>query len=211
MKKLIIAISSLALACGLCAKTLKIEVPPANLVGTPVPIKMTNLEPKAPNPEIEVPDDVTNVALKKPVTSSDDFPLIGELEYVTDGDKTAAEGTAVELMNGLQWVQIDLEKECEIYAIAMWHFHQQERVYHDVIVQVSNDPEFLSGVTTVYNNDFDNSAKKGKGENLPYIETNNGKVIVVNPAVKGRYVRLFTNGNTTNDMNHYTEVEVYGK
>ena len=25
---------------------------------------------------------------------------------------------AVELMNGLQWVQIDLEKECEIYAIA---------------------------------------------------------------------------------------------
>ena len=211
MKRIAMVLMLLPPLVGLYSKTLEIEVPKANIIGTPAPIKSMNLEPKAPRPKIEVPDGVTNVALGKPVTSSDDFPLIGELEYVTDGDKTAAEGTAVELMNGLQWVQIDLEKECEIYAIAMWHFHQQERVYHDVIVQVSNDPEFLTGVTTVYNNDFDNSAKKGKGENLPYIETNNGKVIVVNPPVKARYIRLFSNGNTTNDMNHYTEIEVYGK
>ena len=27
---------------------------------------------------------------------------------------------------------------------------------------------------------------------------------------KGRYVRLYSNGNTTNDLNHYVEVEVYG-
>jgi len=29
--------------------------------------------------------------------------------------------------------------------------------------------------------------------------------------VKGRYVRLYSNGNTTNKMNHYIEVEVFGK
>ena len=211
MKKLLIVISSLALACGLCAKTLKIEVPPANLVGTPVPIKMTNLEPKAPNPEIEVPDDVTNVALKKPVTSSDDFPLFGELSFVTDGDKVAMEGNSVELYSGPQWVQIDLGKECDIYAIAVWHFMTQERVYFGVVVELSNDPDFRENVVAVYNNDIDNSSKRGKGESLQYVEANEGKVIVVNPPQKARYVRLYSNGNHANDKNHYVEVEVYGK
>ena len=42
-------------------------------------------------------------------------------------------------------------------------------------------------------------------------ETNIGKLVVVNPPVKARYIRLFSNGNTTNDMNHYIEVEVYGR
>ena len=28
---------------------------------------------------------------------------------------------------------------------------------------------------------------------------------------KGRYVRLYSNGNTTNDLTHYVEVEVYGR
>ena len=35
--------------------------------------------------------------------------------------------------------------------------------------------------------------------------------MVVNPPVKGRYVRLYSNGNTSNDTNHYIEVEVYGR
>jgi hypothetical protein len=26
----------------------------------------------------------------------------------------------------------------------------------------------------------------------------------------GRHVRMFSNGNTVNDLNHYVEVEVYG-
>jgi hypothetical protein len=29
-------------------------------------------------------------------------------------------------------------------------------------------------------------------------------------AVAARYVRLYSNGNTVNDLNHYVEVEVYG-
>ena len=29
--------------------------------------------------------------------------------------------------------------------------------------------------------------------------------------VKGRYVRLYSKGNTTNKLNHYIEVEVFGK
>lgn len=211
MKKTLTAIFATAFAISVSAVPLKLEVPPAQLVGTPVPIKIENLEPKAPNPEPDVPADVKNIAKGKTVTSSDDFPLIGELSLITDGDKEASDGCFVEIMNGFQWVQIDLGKTSEIFAIAIWHYHSQERAYKDVIIQISDDPEFAKGVTTVFNNDHDNSAKKGKGTNKAYIETNLGKLVVVNPAVKGRYVRLYSNGNTSNDMNHYTEVEVFGR
>ena len=39
-------------------------------------------------------------------------------------------------------MQIDLEKEADIYAVMVWHFHSQARVYFDVVVQVSDDPKF---------------------------------------------------------------------
>ena len=53
------------------------------------------------------------------------------------------------------------------------------------------------------------------GQQLEYIEDNRGKLIDARdkkgePA-KARYVRLYSKGNTSNDMNHYIEVEVYGK
>lgn len=211
MKKTIIAFVALAAALCSYAKPLKLDVPRSQLTGTPVPIKIDNLEAKAPNPEPDVPEDVKNIAKGKKVTSSDDFPLIGELELVTDGDKEAAEGSYVEIQNGFQWVQIDLEKTSEIFAVAVWHYHSQERAYKDVVVQVSDDPTFKSGVKTIFNNDHDNSAKLGKGQNKAYVETNLGKLMVVNPPVKGRYIRLYSNGNTSNDMNHYIEVEVFGR
>lgn len=211
MKKTIIAFVALAAALCSYAKPLKLDVPRSQLTGTPVPIKIDNLEAKSPNPEPDVPEDVKNIAKGKKVTSSDDFPLIGELELVTDGDKEAAEGSYVEIQNGFQWVQIDLEKTSEIFAVAVWHYHSQERAYKDVVVQVSDDPTFKSGVKTIFNNDHDNSAKLGKGQNKAYVETNLGKLMVVNPPVKGRYIRLYSNGNTSNDMNHYIEVEVFGR
>ena len=212
MKKSLIALLALA-AVSASAATLKLVVPTAQLSGTPVPIVLDNLDPyKGPQKEIQVPDGVTNIALKKAVTSSDDFPMIGELTLITDGNKDGAEGCYVELMDGVQWVQIDLGKTSDIYAVAIWHFHSQERAYKDVIVQVSDDKDFKKGVATIYNNDHDNSAKHGKGSDKAYIETNYGKLIDVSKApVKGRYVRLYSNGSTTNGSNHYIEVEVFGK
>lgn len=212
MKKIIIALTALA-AVSAGAATLKLVVPPAQLSGTPVPIVLPNLDQyKGPQAEITVPDGVTNIAKGKAVTSSDDFPMIGELPFITDGNKDGAEGCYVELMEGVQWVQIDLGAAKDIYAVAMWHFHSQERAYKDVIVQVSDDPKFASGVKTIYNNDHDNSAKLGKGDKKAYIETNYGKLVDVSKTpVKGRYVRLYSNGSTTNGSNHYIEVEVFGK
>ena len=110
----------------------------------------------------------------------------------------------------MQWVQIDLQKTAEIYGIAIWHFHRQKRAYRAVVVQISDDAEFKTGVTTVFNADVDNLAKRGAGSDKSYIETNNGKLLSVN-GVKGRYVRLYSAGNTANQGNHYVEVEIYGK
>ena len=50
----------------------------------------------------------------------------------------------------------------------------------------------------------------GKGTDKAYVETNKGRVIDGKGA-KGRYVRLYSNGNSSNEMNHYIEVEVWGK
>lgn len=189
---------------------LEIEYPEAQFQGTPVPVQLPNLErPGTPPIEVMIPEDAVNLALNKPVTASDDFPIIGELEQITNGIKEGDEGSYVELMPGKQWVQIDLEQEAEIYAVVVWHFHSQARAYHDVIVQISNDPEFMSGVTTIFNNDHDNSSGMGIGTDPAYIETNHGRIIDGQRTV-GRYVRLYSNGNTANDMNHYVEVEVHG-
>jgi len=183
---------------------LQTDLPKTLFVGTPVPINVPNLEPKLTKwPDFSVPAGTVNLAKGRKVTASDSDPVVGTLDLVTDGDKEGDEGSWVELGPGKQWLQIDLEKDADIYAVVVWHFHSQERVYRDVVVQVSDDPAFGKDVTTLY----DNSAG---GKDLPYIETRFGKLVDAK-GVKGRYVRLYSNGNTTNKMNHYIEVEVFGK
>lgn len=190
---------------------LQIEIPKPLFAGTPRPISLPNLEP-APTgkrPDLMVPAGTKLLSKGKPVTSSDSLPVIGELAFITDGDKSGTDGTYVELGPGVQWVQVDLGATSSIAAIAVWHFHSQARVYHDVVVQVSDDKDFKTGVTTVFNADDDNSAKLGKGTNKSYIENFEGKLIEAK-GVKGRYVRLYSNGNTSDELNHYCEVEVFG-
>ena len=183
---------------------LKTDLPDPLFVGTPVPINVPNLEARVKTwPVFDVPAGTVNLAKGKKVSASDSEPVVGTLELVTDGDKAGDEGSWVELGQGKQWVQIDLEKEATISALVIWHFHSQERVYRDVVVQISDDPKFEKEVTTI----FDNSAS---GKDHPYIETRFGKLMDAK-GVKGRYVRLYSAGNTTNKMNHYIEVEVFGK
>jgi hypothetical protein len=77
------------------------------------------------------------------------------------------------------------------------------------VVQVSDDKDFKSGVTTLYNNDIDNSLGLGTGKDLSYIESNIGRIVDAQ-GKSARYVRLYSNGNTSNELNHYCEVEVFG-
>ena len=189
-----------------------LELPKPLFVGTPVPIKVPNLEKPsgAKRPPFLAPAGTINLAKGKEVTASDTFPVIGDVPFVTDGDKDGSEGTYVEFGPGVQWVQIDLGAPATLRAIVAWHFHAQARVYHDVIVQVSDDKDFKTGVTTLFNNDHDNSAGLGAGKDLAYVETSEGKLIDAK-GVKARYVRLYSNGNTTSELNHYVEVEVFGQ
>lgn len=193
------------------SKVLELEFPPPKVTSTPAPIRLPHLEaPNTPAPDIMVPADVTNVAAGKVVTSSDPWPIIGELDMVTDGDKESEDGYYVELGEMQQWVQIDLEMTAEIYGIGLWQYHAQPRSYLDVIVQVSNDEEFGEGVTTLFNNDHDDSSGMGRGSDPAYIEKNHGRLIPGNKAV-GRYVRIYSNGNTSDGLNHFIEVEVFGR
>jgi hypothetical protein len=206
-----------ALAQGKKADGDKVELPlklpkPA-FKGTPknVPAGLNLEEPrKGPRPPLMVPKGVKLLSEHKKVSASDEEPIIGEIKFVTDGDKEADIGSYVELGPGVQWVQIDLGKEYALYAIAVWHFHANARVYHDVVVQVADDADFIKNVRTLYNSDFDNSAGMGIGKDKEYWETNEGRLIEAK-GEKARYVRLYSNGSTEDDQNHYTEVEVFGK
>jgi len=192
---------------------IKIELPEPFFGGTPLDYWSPNLEPedyKDRAPYL-APKGTALISKGKPVTSSAKAALMGDLKQITDGDKDYAKTSLVELPAGPQWVQVDLQQDYTIYAIVLWHFHEGKRVYFDVIAQVSGDAEFKNGVTTVYNSDADNSSGQGVGKDKEYIENNKGRLIGIDAGVKGRYVRLYTNGNTANELNHCVEVEVFGQ
>lgn len=167
-----------------------------------------------PRPIPLVPRGTINLALHKKVTSSTTVynanGSTASLDKITDGDKEARDDSVVELKPRLQWVQIDLGAVYPLSDIVVWHSHAQPIVFHQVIVQVSNDPSFIDGVTTLFNNDQDNSAGMGIGQDHEYFETYEGKLINASGA-KARYVRLYSHGNTNDPENDYTEVEVYGQ
>jgi hypothetical protein len=191
---------------------LDLKLPLPMYRGTPKIIKLSEHIRKPsdkPRPAFLVPEGTQLISLKKPVTSSDEQPIVGDLAQVTDGDKDGGDGSYVELGPKKQWVQIDLKGTFTISAIVIWHFHGEPRVYHDVVVQLADDPDFINNVRTLFNNDFDNSSGLGIGKDLEYFESNQGEVID-GKGEKAGFVRLYSNGNTASDMNHYVEVEVYG-
>ena len=49
----------------------------------------------------------------------------------------------------------------------LWHYYGDGRTYHDVIVQLSNDANFSTGVSTVFNNDMNNTSGQGIGTDRP--------------------------------------------
>lgn len=189
-----------------------IKLPRPMFVGTPENFRVPRLaRPRGrPRPPFFAPPGTRNIALGKRVRASDNDPIVGSVEHITDGDKEAGDGSFVELGPSVQHVTIDLGAEHEIYGIIVWHYHKQARVYFDVVVQVSNDLDFSKSVWTLFNNDIDNSASLGVGSDLHYTETYEGKLIDAK-GVRARYVRLYSNGNTSDAANHYIEVEVYGR
>ncbi|HNS20394.1 MAG TPA: hypothetical protein PKH24_07835 [Sedimentisphaerales bacterium] len=189
-----------------------VELPTPVFIGTNEDCRAPNTKPvqMEPGPPFLAPKGTTNVALGKPVSSSDAEPVIGELAMITDGDKEGADGSYVELGPCVQHVTVDLQAEHEIYGVRLWHFHKQPRAYFDVVVQIGGDPDFVEGLTTIFNNDTDNSLGLGIGADMHYVDTHFGELFDAR-ATRGRYIRLYSNGSTAGDLNHYIEVEVYGR
>ncbi len=181
--------------------------------GTPQNLKVPNLEKprwKAREPFL-APDGVKNVARRKPVVSSDTSPIVGELR--DDHRRRAVRRRRVASWScapGKQHVTIDLGAPHEIYAVLFWHFHNAPRVYFDVVVQIADDAGFAKNVRTLMNNDHDNTSGFGAGKDMNYVETSEGR-LVDGKGATARYVRLHSNGNNANNLNHYVEVEVYGR
>lgn len=207
---LILLASAAAPAFAEEQEALEFELPKPFYGGTVISYWSPKLEP-AVYPErrpVMAPKGTAVVSRGKAVTASA-APTVGELSKITDGDKEFGKTSLVELPEGTQWVQVDLEASHAIHAILLWHFHEGARVYFDVIGQISDDPEFKTGVTTFYNNDFDNSSGLGQGEDKEYIDISDGRLFELK-GKPGRYVRFYSRGNTGNDFNNYVEIEVWG-
>jgi hypothetical protein len=192
---------------------LNLNLPGPTSKGTPedLPDTPTTEKPYEKEQVFMVPKGVKNVALGKPVTSSV-TPRAGQLSQITDGKKEATDDDAVEFKKGPQWVQVDLGASYPISAIAVWHDHRYLQVMHCVIIQVSDDAEFKTGVTTLFNNDMENLAGQGAGTNREYFETQFGKIID-GKGVNARYVRGYTKGSIggsgESGLNAWQEMEVY--
>ena len=220
MKKLVMSALAFAAVAAFAEKVaLKIQFPPPHSSGTPKEIKSDNLEPD-PGPGKFRPPIMVEPEYTKKLTTEDtkvttsEEAVTGENEYVVDGDKTPDATSMLQLPGGVQWVQLDLGAEHTISAICVWHDQGDDRVYKDVIMQISNDEKFAdkTKITTIFNNDHDQTSKLGlgKGPDKEYRERNDGRPVDAK-LTKGRYVRVYSAGSSSEPTNNYIEIEVFGK
>lgn len=192
---------------------LNLTLPAPGFKGTPKELKTSSyVEPlsETPRPPMMVPVGLSNLAPGKKITSSDKNNPSDTLAKIIDGNKEASDDAIVYVRKGTQWVQLDLGATSELFAAVLWHAHNTAKVYQDVIVQLSDDPDFLKDVKTVFNNDQDNTSGLGVGTDREFFETHEGRLFNLKGA-KARYIRFYSKGSTESAMNEYTEIEVYGR
>jgi RNA polymerase sigma factor (sigma-70 family) len=189
-----------------------LALPPPAYHGIPKSLNLwSNVEPISPQPRppIFVPPGLTNLARASKITCSRNVSA-STLAKITDGERQAADQNILFLPKGTQWVQLDFGRPEQLFAVVIWHNHDAPKVYHDVVVQVADDPEFTSNVRTLFNNDSDNSSGLGRGNNREYCESHEGKLINA-LGLTARCVRFYSKGSTESALNEYTEIEVYGR
>ncbi|WP_219639653.1 discoidin domain-containing protein [Cohnella sp. CFH 77786] len=162
---------------------------------------------------------VANVALGKSVSTNASSTSGEPLSALTDGVKTRDKYVLYGVSTGPKWAQVDLGQAYDVVRVNIrndWGDSQTYRTGKDLIVQLSNDPTFASGVTAIFNNDGDNSSGLGTGNDAEYVEPGDGsgKDILLADPVSARYVRYWANGHvringTANAVDTPVEIEVY--
>ena len=146
-----------------------------------------------------------NVALNRPVSASIAVSS-SELQKITDESLVTANYASVG--NGHPGsVTVDLGSEICLDSIKVWHYYGDSRVYYGTKTQVSAD-----GVNwyTIFDSSIEGT----------YTETSGGKVIDLTVKEIGepkiylnnieiRYIRDWTNGNSMNGGNHWTEIQAF--
>lgn len=158
--------------------------------------------------EVKINAGPVNIGFNRTVTSSSTITNPEGGAGIVDGVVDTAAFTNLQ-DTGAQWVQIDLGQSADVHKLKLWHYYADGRTYNDVIMQLSNDAAFSTGVTTVFNNDTNNSVGQGTGSDSAYAESASGKTVSFTP-VNARYIRFWSNGSNVNGYNHYVEAEVYG-
>jgi hypothetical protein len=163
-----------------------------------------------PRPPLMVPPGTTNLAVNRPVMSSDPSPYDGKPDEITAGAAAHGDKNVILVLHrGPEWVQVDLGDKHALYAVAVWHSIWPHKIVHGVVVQVADDAKFTQNVRTVFNDDYKNIVGLGAGEDKEYYETFEGKLIAL-AGLPARYVRLYSAGSTQGGENTYLAIEVYG-
>ncbi|HZG58843.1 fibronectin type III domain-containing protein [Paenibacillus sp.] len=143
------------------------------------------------------------------------------LSVVTDGDRSTTEYALIATDTGAKYIQLNLGEPFAITKVNLLNDYNPDspRTGKDLIVQLSNDPTFSTGVATIYNNDADNSVGLGAGADAEYVEpsTGAGLTVTLGSPISAQYVRYWANGHTRtqtgayNAVNTPVEVEVYAQ
>lgn len=178
--------------------------------------KPPHLRKEVRRPAFMVPPGTKNLAGGKPVTTSmEEEPIIGELTQIVDDVKKSGEFDFVEMDPGLQWVQIDLGAVRRLYGVLVWHYYKNPTIYNDVIVQVADDLEFSKNVRTLFNNDHDDSAGLGVGQDTAFFARWWGELVDArgesNEGTPARCVRVYTDGGCGGADTRFVEIAVYGQ
>lgn len=185
----------------------------------PLPAALQRRHPAAGPPPVMVPagSDV-NIALGRPVRSLCGAPIIGSLDMITDGDFRPYCTNVVEIGPEHTWIEIDLGAEHVIHGLHIFrHSLRLTDAYRATVIEIDSTPmpdgatvrEGRRTGTILHNSDDLNALGFGRGRHLAYRETHHGRFFRVN-GVRGRYVRIHSNGDNNDPLTRYHEVKVYG-
>ncbi|ASI93053.1 endo-beta-N-acetylglucosaminidase [Vibrio mediterranei] len=128
------------------------------------------------------------------------------LERITDGIWNSTHAYA-DLQAGLASIEIDLEKVESVKGVKTWRYFGDGRVYKDIVIQLLDEKHDV--LKTLFNNDQDSSSIFGPGNDNEYSERDLGYWVGTNENnIDARYIKLSSQGSSTNEGNHYVEVEV---